>query len=342
MDRTQPGGISEIDARADALMQSATISIPDGRLTEAAAALEEAARLHAQVGRAYDEARCLQLAASLRRMSGDTTGALALAGRAAAASPDDLPLTVSIFAETAESSFVEGRYADAERAWTQAIETGRRGHLGDDGRSALLRRRAATRLAMNRVQDANADFDEAWGILHPKHGSDMAGFVRTEQADQLLRAGHATQAQHVLHDLEAEFAGRSMSPHLSAEFHLQKARLSRSAHRPDLTVDHARRAREAALEAVAPVSYFAAAVELAESLSAQEDREGAYAALATAWATLSDVLGRDGAKSWVKPVLLAFKIRWGADVFDQAKSSYETQRRAALAAAASHPAMGSA
>lgn len=342
MDRMQPGGASEINARADALMQSATVLIPGGRLTEAAAALEEAARLHAQAGRAYDEARCLQLAASLQRMSGDSMEALALAGRAAAAASDDLPLTLSIVAETAESSYAEGQYSDAERAWTQAIETGRRGHLGDDGRSALLRRRAAARLAMNRVQDASEDFNEAWSILRSKHGSDTAGFVRTEQAEQLLRAGHATLAEHVLHNLQAEFACRSMSPHLRAEFQLQNARLSRFAHRPDLAVDHAYRAREAALEAVAPMSYFAAAVELAESLSAQEDCEDAYAALATAWATLADVLGRDGAKSWVEPVVLAFKIRWGADVFHRARSSYEARRRAALAAAASDSAMGSA
>src|SRR5207248_10897458 len=61
------------DDRAHALMQSALALIPQGSWPEAAAALEEAAMLHAQASRSYDQARCLQLAATLRRSAGQTS-----------------------------------------------------------------------------------------------------------------------------------------------------------------------------------------------------------------------------------------------------------------------------
>jgi len=52
------------DDKAEALMRTANSLIPQGKWPEAAEALEEAAWMHAEAGRSYDESRCLQLAAT--------------------------------------------------------------------------------------------------------------------------------------------------------------------------------------------------------------------------------------------------------------------------------------
>ena len=54
---------------AETLAQRALSLIPRGDWAGAAAALEQAAALHAQAKRTYDDARCLQLAATLRRLA---------------------------------------------------------------------------------------------------------------------------------------------------------------------------------------------------------------------------------------------------------------------------------
>src|SRR2546430_15429476 len=50
---------------------TATTEIYTLSLHDALPIFEQAAALHAQAGRAYDHARCLQLAATLRRAAGD-------------------------------------------------------------------------------------------------------------------------------------------------------------------------------------------------------------------------------------------------------------------------------
>ncbi|HZD49526.1 MAG TPA: hypothetical protein VE178_12360, partial [Silvibacterium sp.] len=79
-------------------MQTANSLIPQGKWPEAAEALEEAAWLHAEAGRSYDQSRCLQLAATLRRSSGHLEQARSLIERAADPAHEDQPLAISIAA----------------------------------------------------------------------------------------------------------------------------------------------------------------------------------------------------------------------------------------------------
>jgi tetratricopeptide (TPR) repeat protein len=310
-------------------MQSALALIPQGNWQAAAAALEQAAGLHANAGRAYDEARCLQLAATLRRSAGDLEQARLLNQRAAAVAPGDAPLAVSILAEQAETAFAEGRYPAAVSAWATALDQGRQAGLKADGLSAMLRRRAAAFLALDQVASANSDFDQAYQLLEAAHGGETAAFVRVEQANGLWQYGHLDAAEQAIAATESGLDGESTGPHLLAELLVLRSRLARGAGRMDTAAEYARRAREAALQAVAPLSYFAAGVELAEALQAQGDYTGAYGTLATTWATLSDVLGREVARSWVEPCLAAYNVVWGDLAFQQARSEYEAQRRAA-------------
>ena len=82
------------------------------------------------------------------------------------------------------------------------------------------------------------------------------------------------------------------------------------------------------LAAVAPVSYLAAAALLAQLHDAAGERVVAYGVLATAWATLGDLLGADVAASWVRPLLLALSLQWGDAAFAEAKARHDAQRRA--------------
>ncbi|MBI2753362.1 MAG: hypothetical protein HYX46_07590 [Betaproteobacteria bacterium] len=308
------------DNQAWELMQSAHRFVEAGEWPRAAAALEQAAAIHKEAGRDYDQARCLQLAASLRRSAGDPARARLLIERAAAAAPEDLPLAVSIATERAEAASLEGRHPDAVRLWDEAIAKARQAEAKPENLSALLRRRAKSRLALHELQPAAADFDEAAALLDPR----LAAFVRTEQAELLLRDGHAEEAARTLDGIDT-----SGDAHLRAEALVLRARAARTSGRFAEALDFAADARDAALEAVAPVSYFAAALELAASFEAQGDVVNCYGTLATAWATLGDVLGQGVASSWVEPVLLTYQVKWGNDAFAATRQEYEARRRAA-------------
>lgn len=319
--------MSALDDQAYSLMQSAVSLIPKGKWKEAAKALEQAAALHADTGRTYDQARCLQLAATLRRSSGDTDRARTLIKQASEVAPGNQPLEVSILAEQAETAFSEGRYDQAASAWTAAIEKGRLAGLKADGLSALLLRRAATFSALDMVRRAADDFDQAYQLLDAARGREVASFVRVEQAGQLLQHGHLEEAARILDSLEAELQ-RIKSLHLMAEFLVLRAKMAHATGKMDEAEEYARRSRDAALEAVAPVSYFAASVELADVLQGKGNHSGAYGTLAMALVTLSDLLGKDVAYTWVEPILIAYRIKWGRATFEQAKGDYEAGRRA--------------
>ncbi len=316
------------DDKAEALMQTAHALILRSKWPEAAETLERAAFLHAEAGRSYDRSRCLQLAATLRRAAGQIGKARSLVERAMASSVrDDQPLAVSIAAESAETAFAAGNYQGAVSAWNEALYKAQKAGLKADGRSTLLRRRAAALLALRQIGPARNDFDQAWGLVAAAHGQIIAGFVRTEEANLLLHHGYLDDAKQILGRLDNGLPDGPKDPHLEAEIFTVHARLARTAKENLAALQYARLARSAALEAVAPLSYFAASVELAEVLEAQGELAEAYGALATAWVTLSDVLGRDAAQSWVEPCLMAYQLKWGEVIFAQAREEYEAARR---------------
>jgi tetratricopeptide (TPR) repeat protein len=304
--------------RIKELMDSAIAMVPRGEWARAAGALEQAAALHREAGRDNDEARCLQFAATLRRTAGDTEGARPLLERAATIAPERL--SVSIAAERAEAAFGDGRFEDAWRDYTAALEQGREA-LTAEGRSAVLRRRAAAAMALGRVEEAGADLLEVCALLERARGKEAAMFARLEHAGLLWRHGHADESARVLGAVE------TLNPHVAAEALVLRARMARETGDLDAALEQAERARAAALEAIAPVSYFEAAAELAETLRLRGDFAAAYGVMAAAWGTLSDVIGAEAARSWVEPVLAAYRLGWGDEEFRRAKSAYEDARR---------------
>jgi hypothetical protein len=153
---------------------------------------------------------------------------------------------------------------------------------------------------------------------------ELAGFVHTEHAGLLLQYGHLPEATQLLASLPAP-----QSDHLRAELLVMRARAARAAGDTAQALQYAREARDAALQAVAPVSYFAAAAELAEACDSLNGRTQAYGALATAWANLADLLGEPVARSWVEPLLLAYRMKWGDAEFTAARQGYESARKSA-------------
>jgi hypothetical protein len=68
---------------------------------------------------------------------------------------------------------------------------------------------------------------------------------------------------------------------------------------------------------------------IAELAEAAGNRQEAYAALATGWATLGDLLGSDAARLSFEPKLRDARARWGPMAFDEIKKAYEALRRSA-------------
>jgi hypothetical protein len=91
----------------------------------------------------------------------------------------------------------------------------------------------------------------------------------------------------------------------------------------------AQSARAEALAANAPASYIGASHAIAQLAESAGDRLAAYAALATGWVTLGDLLGPDLARMSFEPKLKELRERWGVAAFDAVKKSYEAQRRGA-------------
>jgi tetratricopeptide (TPR) repeat protein len=304
--------------RAYELTESAHRLIAQGSWVKAAEALEEAAAVHMQAGRSYDQARCLQLAATLRRSSGDAARAAMLADRAAAIPTDDAPLEVSIATERAQSAFDQGHYKESIMAFDRALEGAKSAKMLPGPMSALLRKRAAAQAAMGLIEQASRGFEKARQLLESSGDRAGAQFVRVEEAGMLAENDRTDQAQSILDAIDV-----SGDAHLRADILVLRSKLARAGGQFGEAIEFALSAREAALEAVAPVSYFAAAGQLAQSFEALGDRKNSYGALATAWATLGDLLGDGVARSWVEPLLLAFKFKWGDQAFAHARKTYE-------------------
>ena len=90
------------------------------------------------------------------------------------------------------------------------------------------------------------------------------------------------------------------------------------------------RARQRALDGVAPVKYLSAAIALAELHDLRGEHGSAYEALSTAWATLADLMGSETARAVVQPRLQLLVDRWGVEEFTAVKKRYEARRRAQL------------
>jgi tetratricopeptide (TPR) repeat protein len=323
----------DLDELAEVLVLCADVLAENGRLERARVALDEAADIHRQRGRVYDEARCSHLAATLCRLERRLPDARARAQRAMQLVTDwnagVNPVTVSAATELGEIALAEGDAPEAVEAYTKALVAGEAAGLTESARAALLRKRANALVMNERYQDAVADLDRAHELLVQSEDRGAALRVLVEKATVLMQEGDFAQAERVVQD--ARLLAEDVEDHrVLADLYLLDA--TRSMNRGDVesAMSAAKAAREHSLSAVAPIPYVSAALAIAELAETDGDRLAAYEALAVGWATLGDLLGSELAKTTFEPKMQGLCERWGKASFVKIKMAYEARRRTAM------------
>lgn len=347
----------------DELVARANDLVRQGRIGEARAELDEAAALHRSTGHGVDEARCTQFAATLSRLDGDLDGAKARCLRVLTLCAATGPVAVAAHAELGEIALAEGSAAEAAAAFGAALNAagvredpdtaGARDpdaaaafgvvrdlecarnpddvaalETGADRAAAcgaLLRKRAVAYTAVERYPDAVHDLEAAHDLL--VRAGDQGGAVRVlvETATALRHVGRNADAERVVERAET-VAMRTADHAALADLHLLRASRALDLGGAAEAIRSAQTARHEALAANAPTSYISAAHTIAQLAELAGDRQAAYAALATGWATLGDLLGGDIARMSFAPKLGELRERWGAAAFADVKRSYEARR----------------
>ncbi len=298
----------------------------------AARELERAAELARIDGDATRAAHCLQMAAALHRARGAGVEALAAASRAGKVAGRDPRARFAASAEFGEALIAQGEFERAAAAYRQALATADAIGLPRWARATVLRRLAEADAGRGALAEAWHGYDAAAQEMVRVSDALAAAWIHVEHANCAREAGALEHARQLV-GRPGLLLLAGEEPHLASERLLLIARLALANGRFAAAAESARLARASALEAVAPLSYYAAAVALAEAFEGMGRHTDAYAALATAWATLGDVLGRDVAESWVAPILEAYRMKWGAEGFATAKAQHDARRKAAIRSA---------
>jgi hypothetical protein len=86
-------------------------------------------------------------------------------------------------------------------------------------------------------------------------------------------------------------------------------------------------ARAGALEVRDPIAYLDCSSQAAAVHVQRGEPVQAYGHLASAWVTLADLIGREAAARWVRPLMLELRAGLGEDAFDLVRSNYEAEQR---------------
>lgn len=317
----------DLDDLAAALVRHANALVELGQLASAQVELDEAAAIHQQQGRPYDEARCTHFAATLCRLTGDLEGAKQRLDRASPLAEPGTPVAVSIATEQGELALAEGQASVAAAAYRRALDEGKVAGLLDTAQAALLRKRAIALTFDQRYQEAAQDLSLAYALL--QQAGDRTTAIRTLiEAATALHQGGEINAADTARQRAREAATEATDHHALSDLYLLDAAAALNRQDGNAALEAALLARTHALEAIAPISYISAALAIAQLSEALGDRAAAYEALAVGWVTLADLLGRDTAKATFAPKLEEMRDRWGEATFTQVKTEYENQRRA--------------
>lgn len=314
------------------LLGDAQRALQRGNWRAAAQALERAAERADREGDARRATHCLQMAATLQRACGEGAKAIATAGQAGKLAGDDPRARFAAHAELGEALIAEGAFERAAAAYREALADAVAIGLPAWASATVRRRLAEADAGRGALDEAWRGYDAAAQEMIRAGDPLAAAWIELEQANCARGAGALEHAQQLVEGPGLlRLAGEV--PHLASERLLIAARLQAGCGCFCEAAELARRARKKALEALAPLSYYGAAVVLAEALEARARRSEAYATLATAWVTLGDLLGNEVAESWVAPIIEAYRMKWGAAGFAAAKSAHDSRRRAEMAAA---------
>jgi tetratricopeptide (TPR) repeat protein len=314
---------------ADALVDRAAELIDAGKLPDALANLDEARIVYESAGDLAAVAKCLQLSATVCRLSGDFDRAIERAAGAEVLAEAGTPTLVAAIAEQGEVEILRGAHGIAADHYARALVEGQRAGLLPDHAARLMRKRAMVLAAAGRFDEAAASAREG-RALHEQTGAlGEARRATVELAVVLEQAGDADAVEAVIAEGMAT-AAEAGDAHVAADLELLAA--GRAVLRKDLAegMAAARRARAHALQATAVLSYISAVMSIADIADATGDRDAAYEALASGWVTAGDAIGEAAARQVFEPKLAALRDAWGSAAFAGVRDAYNDRRRAAL------------
>jgi hypothetical protein len=321
-----PRGPEPLDTPdVDAEFRRVAVIAAGDDLVAARTALRRLADKAAAAGRRSAASRALRLSAALDRVLGDTADAVATARRAADLAGDDKDLAAAALDELGEALLALDHAGAAADAFDRAAAGAAAAGLGT---APALRRKQAYALA------AAGRSVEAAGILRDLAAASADPAQRAEILVQAAAGAAGTAgardvwiAAREAIDASDESGGNGA---LRADLEFVAAAEALRVGNLDAARVHVRAARQHALDGVAPLAYVAAAV--AESSLAEHagDDESAYGSLATGYATLGDLVGRQLSASTFEGPLLDLRRRWGPERFAAAKAAYEATRRRTL------------
>ncbi len=313
---------------ADQLLRHADSLLHAGRWVEASSAVDQATGLQHARGATLEEARCLRLGATLQRLQGrldlarnHAQAALQLARSCAADPAAAMDMDVrAAHAELGEIALARSEPVAALQAFTLAVAE----HA--DAPAAWLRGRAKAHALAGDFAQAAKDLELAARKLASL--ADTVNALRTtvQAASAWQQARHFDRAQQLVDAArpralaagdEESLAGLAL---LSATHALEQRNLP-------VARALAITARQHALASRAATPYIGAAVALSRIDEQAGDLVNAYAALATGWATIGDLLGADLARAAFEPLLRGLQARCGPTAFWQARGAYEQQRK---------------
>lgn len=314
------------DQLAEALLVHVNALIEALQLDQAQQALDEAANIYCQAGKSDDEAHCHHLMATIFRLQGHFEEAKSHAMRSRRIVAPNTLTALAATIELGEIALAQGNGLDATDSFTQAMAQGTVLNQSTENRANLLRKRAIAWVISNHPQNAVQDADTASALLLQLGESGTALRVLIEVATALQQRKE-TEAANCLQQKAVEVAERANDHSALADLCLLEATQAIEQRDIPRAITAARSARTHALEAVAPLPYISAAVAISQLAETTGNHLAAYEALVVGWATVSDLLGQEVARSMFEPQLLNLRARWGSQLFNEVKLAYEARRR---------------
>lgn len=317
--------------RDDAAYRTVAGLVEAGQLLEAVERLDQLAQEQRDSGAGPAEARTLRAAADLIRALGDTRGAVRRARRAVTAATGDPDERAASLLSLAEALDGVGDHLSAAASYADALAV--EASAGFDGPAtvAILRKQAAALAAVEpgRVHEAAAVLAVAERV------ADVAGDTAGKRAVLIDLATVLTDAGAEGWELALAAADEAVQAGGDAAARADVAMIRAAAALSSGDAVAARaageEARQASLEAVSPGGYVGASLTISAAADRLGDRHGAYAALATGWVTLGDLLGEEAARAVFEPPMIDLRTRWGDELFAAVKAEHDDRRRTALA-----------
>ncbi|MBC7726504.1 MAG: hypothetical protein H7242_02650, partial [Microbacteriaceae bacterium] len=207
-------------------------------------------------------------------------------------------------------------------------------------RRGWLHHHARAAVAAGQADLALQDLDALRALSRQAGDGDAARRAAVERATVLQQLGRDAQAMQAADELEQAIAGLAAAGVLPSErqqalaadradLHLLRCTEALRQGHGAAALAQARAARDQALAGRSAGAYIGAALAISRLSDAAADRSSAYAALATGWATLADLLGPTLARAAFAPPLEALRQAWGSAAFGTVKRDHDQRRRAA-------------